>query len=59
MWDFTFMHGHATVVTLDDLIRIFAVVSQTHAADKDVLHPLGAPGLGPLQQRVLRKQRIT
>ena len=47
------MHRHATVVTLDDLVGVLAVVPQTHAADQDVLHPLGAPGLGQLQRGIL------
>ena len=47
------MHCHATVVTLDDLVGVLAVVPQTHAADQDVLHPLGAPGLGQLQRGIL------
>lgn len=36
----TFVHGHAAVVALDDLVRVLAVVSQTDAADQNVLHPL-------------------
>lgn len=47
------MHGHPTVVTLDDLICILTVVSQTDAADEDVL---SAPGLGPVQQGILGNQ---
>lgn len=46
----TFVHSHPTVVTLDNLICILAVVSQTDAADEDVL---SAPGLGPVQQGIL------
>lgn len=49
----TFVHGHPTVVTLDDLICILAVVPQTDAADEDVL---SAPGLGPVQQGILGNQ---
>lgn len=50
----TFVHGHPAVVALDDLVRVLAVVSQTHAADEDVL---GAPGLGAVQQGVLGKEK--
>lgn len=46
----TFVHGHSTVVTLDDLVGVLAVVSQAHAADEDVL---SAPGLGSVQQSIL------
>ena len=56
-WPLTFVHRHATVVTLDDLICVLAVVPQTHAADQDVLHPLGAPGLGQLQRGILPETR--
>lgn len=47
------MHRHATIVTLNDLIRIFAVVSQANGADEDVL---SAPRLGPIQQGILLEQ---
>lgn len=47
------MDGHPTVVTLDDLICVLAVVAQTDTADEDVL---GAPGLGPVQQSILGNQ---
>lgn len=47
------MHGHPTVVTLDNLICILAVVAQTDAADEDVL---SAPSLGPVQQGILGNQ---
>ena len=46
----TFVHSNATVVTLDDLVGVLAVVSQTHAADEDVL---SVPGLGAVQQCIL------
>lgn len=46
----TFVHSHPTVVTLDDLVCVLAVVSQADAADEDVL---SAPGLGPVQRGIL------
>lgn len=47
------MHRHPTVVALDDFICVLTVVSQTNTTDEDVLHPLRAPGLGPVQQGIL------
>lgn len=47
------MHSHPTVVTLNYLICILAVVTQTDAADEDML---SAPGLGPIQQGILRNK---
>lgn len=49
----TFMHSHAAVIALDDLIRVLTVVSQTDAADQNVLHVLRGPHLSSLNQRVL------
>lgn len=46
----TFMHSDPTVVTLDDLICIFTVVSQADAAYKDML---GIPGLRAVKWSIL------
>lgn len=46
----TFMYGHPTVVTLDNLICILTVVAQTDTADENML---SAPGLGPVQKGIL------
>lgn len=46
----TFMHSHPAVVTLNNLVCVLAVVTQTDTADKDML---STPGLGPLQQSIL------
>lgn len=49
----TFMHSNTTVVALDDLVSVLAVVTQADAADEDVLR---VPGLGAVQQTILGSQ---